>query len=333
MENPGIAPDPLSIPPPSPRSTVALAGGVGGARLADGLAQALPAESLTVVVNIGDDFDYYGLRICPDLDTVCYTLASLANPATGWGLAGETWRLFEGIQRLGGLDWFHIGDLDLATHLERTRRLRQGELLSRICSDFCRSWGVRSQVLPVSDDRVPTIVDTDEGSLPFQEYFVHRKCEPRVKGFRFLDVEAARPAPGVLEAIERADWIVLCPSNPWVSIDPILAVPGIRKAILRRVEAKIPVLAVSPIIAGQTVKGPAAKMYAELGFEPSARSVACHYQPILTGFLIDHKDKGEAEAIQALGLQVRLTDALMKDRLDRARLAGELVDFWRNLKP
>ncbi len=326
-------PSPLSpFPPPPALRVAALAGGVGGARLADGLAQVLPAENLTVIVNIGDDFEFSGLKISPDLDTVCYTLAQIANLATGWGLAGETWRTLEGIQRLGGPSWFHIGDLDLATHLERTRRLHLGEPLSQITRLFCQAWGVRSQVLPVSDDLVPTLVFTDEGSLPFQEYFVHRQCQPKVTGFRFQDVQAARPAPGVIEALSSADLVVFCPSNPWVSLDPILAVPGVRKALMRRKEAGVPILAVSPIIGGLTVKGPAAKMYTELGFKPSALAVAQHYSQLLTGFILDGQDVDQATPVEALGLRVCLTEALMKDRPDRGRLAGELLEFGRLLK-
>ncbi len=317
---------------PSPVQVVALAGGVGGARLADGLAQVLPAGSLTVVVNIGDDFEFMGLKICPDLDTVCYTLAGMANLATGWGLAGETWRTLEGISRLGGPSWFHIGDLDMATHLERTRRLSLGEPLSQITRLFCQAWGVTSRVFPASDDEAPTIVLTEEGPLSFQEYFVHRQCEPKVTGFQFQGVEAARPAPGVLEALACADLIVLCPSNPWVSLDPVLAVPGIRQALAHRKQAGASILAVSPIIGGKTVKGPAAKMYAELGIQPSASAVARHYGDLLTGFIMDHQDAGQSEEIEALSVRVHLTEALMKDRPDRGRLAGELVRFGRALK-
>ncbi|HLF88511.1 MAG TPA: 2-phospho-L-lactate transferase, partial [Anaerolineales bacterium] len=251
---------------------VALAGGVGGAKLADGLAQILPPKNLTVIVNTGDDFEHFGLKICPDLDTVCYTLAGMANPVTGWGLAGETWNALEAIGTLGGSGWFRLGDRDLGTHLERTRRLRSGQSLSQITRDFCRAWGVQPVVLPMSDDPVPTIVQTDEGELAFQEYFVRRQCHPRVRGFHFEGVQHARAAPGMLEVIEGADLIVICPSNPWVSVDPILAIPGVREALTPSPSPSTRggrIVAVSPIIAGQAVKGPAAKMYAELGVEPS----------------------------------------------------------------
>lgn len=301
---------------------VALAGGVGGAKLADGLAQILPPEDLTIIVNTGDDFEHLGLYICPDLDTVCYTLAGLANPETGWGRAGETFHTLEAIEKLGGETWFRLGDKDLATHIERARRLREGQPLGQITQNFCRAWGVQHTVLPMSDDHVRTIVDTHEyGELPFQEYFVHRKCAPRVKGFRFKGIEDAKPAPGILEAIETADAIILCPSNPWVSIDPILAVAGLRSAL----EAKI-VVAVSPIIGGQTVKGPAAKMYAELGIQPSALAVAEQYKNLLAGFVLDTID-----AALAPDVQTHATDTLMKTPADRRRLAEDVLHFIENL--
>ncbi len=300
----------------------ALAGGVGGARLADGLAQILPPENLTVIVNTGDDLEHLGLYICPDLDTVCYTLAGLANPATGWGRSAETWRALETLATLGGPTWFRLGDHDLGMHLERTRRRRLGQPLSQITRHFCRALGIQVSVIPVSDDPLATWVDTDEGALPFQEYFVRRQCQPKVSAFHFNGVEQARPAPGVLEAIRQADLVVFCPSNPWVSIDPILAVPGLRLAIQSR-----PTLAVSPIIGGQTVKGPAAKMFTEMGIEPSALAVARHYGKMLTGFVLDQVDALQAQDIQSLEIKTYLTDTLMRTIQDRGRLAKEVVEF------
>lgn len=297
---------------------VALAGGVGGAKLAHGLAQILPPEDLTVIVNTGDDFEHLGLYICPDLDTVCYTLAGLANPETGWGRAGETWNTMANLKRLGASDWFNLGDQDLATHLERTRRLKAGQPLSRITRDFCAAWGIRHAVLPMSDDPVRTMVDTDEGELPFQEYFVHRRCEPCVKGFRFAGVEVAAPAAGTREAISLADAVVICPSNPWVSIDPILAVCG------SNWQSDLRVIAVSPIIAGKTVKGPAAKMFAELGIEPSALAVASHYENFLSGIVVDSLDSELAKQIR---IPTLVTDTLMTSDADRARLAQETLNF------
>lgn len=303
---------------------VALAGGVGGAKLADGLAQLLPPKNLTIIVNTGDDFEHLGLYISPDLDTVCYTLAGLANPKTGWGRAGETYHLLESLAFLGGETWFRLGDKDLATHLERTRRLHAGETLSDITSLFCRAWGVRHTVLPMSDGSVRTMVNTLEfGELPFQEYFVHQRCEPKVKGFRFVGIESARAAPGVLEAIESADAVVVCPSNPWVSIDPILAVTGIRSALDQK-----KVTAVSPIISGKTVKGPAAKMYSELGVRPSALAVAEHYSSLLTGFVMDRLDAKLAEEIS---IPTMVTDTLMPTQDHRRRLAQDVLDLIRTL--
>lgn len=305
----------------------ALAGGVGGARLADGLAKILPAGDLTVIVNIGDDFSHLGLRICPDLDTVCYTLAGLSNPATGWGLENETWNTLEGLGVLGGPTWFRLGDRDLATHLERTRRLALGQSLSQITHDFCRAWGIAAGVLPASNDSVPTWVYTEEGELPFQEYFVRRQCQPQVSGFRFSGVERASPAPGVLAAIESADLLVFCPSNPWVSLDPILAVPGILPAVRSR-----PVVAVSPIIGGRTVKGPAAKMYTELGIEPSAAAVANHYRDLLAGLVLDWEDAGLADGLRAGGIKALATNTWMHTGEDRLRLAGEVLSFGSELR-
>jgi LPPG:FO 2-phospho-L-lactate transferase len=305
----------------------ALAGGVGGAKLAHGLAQVLPPEDLTVIVNTGDDFEHYGLYICPDLDTVCYTLAGIANPETGWGRASETWNVIENASKLGGPDWFRLGDQDLGTHLERTRRLKEGQALTQITRDFCKAWGVKYTILPMSDQPVRTIVETEDGDLAFQEYFVHRRCEPRVRGFRFDGVDKAEPAPGVREAIQSADVIIICPSNPWVSIDPILTVlsqwekgPGQGK----------PVIAISPIIGGQTVKGPAAKMYRELGIEPSAMAVAKHYCDLATGFVLDTIDKQLQGEIRSLNMRTLVTNTLMNSHEDRKQLAINVLDFVGN---
>lgn len=303
---------------------VALAGGVGGAKLADGLAQLLPPKNLTIVVNTGDDFEHLGLSISPDLDTVCYTLAGLANPVTGWGRHEETFHVLVNLQKLGGPDWFKLGDRDLATHIERTRRLRDGQSLSQITRAFCHAWGVRQPVLPMSDEPVRTMVDTiEDGELAFQEYFVHRKCKPKVKGFRFAGIATARPATGVLDAIEQADGIVVCPSNPWVSIDPILAVPGILRALAEKL-----VVAVSPIIGGQSVKGPVAKMYAELGIQPSALAVARHYGKFLSGFILDKVDENLAQHIL---LPTSVTNILMNNQDARRSLARDVLNLIQTL--
>jgi LPPG:FO 2-phospho-L-lactate transferase len=300
---------------------VALAGGVGGAKLAHGLAQVLPPEDLTVIVNTGDDFEHYGLYICPDLDTVCYTLAGLANPETGWGRVNESWNVIENASKLGGPDWFRLGDQDLGTHLERTRRLKDGQTLTEITRDFCRAWSVEQSVLPMSDQPVRTIVETEEGDLTFQEYFVHRRCEPRVRGFRFEGVGVAEPAAGAREAIQSAEAVIICPSNPWVSIDPILQV-------IKRIDK--PVIAVSPIISGQTVKGPAAKMFSELGIEPSALAVAKHYCDLATGFVLDVLDQQLQENIRSLNMRTLVTNTLMKSLDNRKQLASNVLDFIGN---
>lgn len=311
----------------------ALAGGVGGAKLADGLAQTLPPEDLTIIVNTGDDFSHLGLHIAPDLDTVCYALAGIANPATGWGQVNETWLALESLGQLGGPTWFRLGDRDLGIHLERTRRLKAGQPLSQITRDFCLAWGIKPRILPMSDDPVPTWVYTLEGELPFQEYFVQRQCHPQVTGFRFDGADRARPAPGVIEAMQQADQIIFCPSNPWVSIDPILAITGVRDTInTRRLDKKCIVIAVSPIVGGETIKGPAAKMYRELGIEPSALSVARHYTNLLTGLVLDNLDTHLVQEIHSMDVQTLVTDTIMRSPGDRRRLAEEVLAFGQSLK-
>jgi LPPG:FO 2-phospho-L-lactate transferase len=303
---------------------VALAGGVGGAKLSDGLAQILDSRDLTIIVNTADDFEHLGLYVSPDLDTVCYTLAGLSNPDTGWGRCGDTFQVMENLKIIGGPSWFRLGDQDLATHIERTRRLKAGQLLSQITHDFCHIWNVQSLILPMSDQPVHTIVDTAEGGvLAFQEYFVHLNCEPRVKGFHFNGIESASPAPGILDAIKQADAVVICPSNPWVSIDPILSLPGIRSAL-----AKKCVVAVSPIINGRTIKGPAAKMFSEMGIQPSALSVARHYGNLLTGFILDLRDTNLSRDMLIPNF---VTNTIMKTDDDRCHLAEDVLHFVLNL--
>ena len=300
---------------------VALAGGVGGAKLADGLAQCLPWDDLTVIVNTGDDFNHFDLRICPDLDTVCYTLAGKANPETGWGRAGESWKVMDNLRALGAPTWFNLGDLDLATHLERTRRLHEGQALSAVTAEFCAAWGIAQRVLPMTDQRVSTIVQTrSDGELAFQEYFVHRRCDPVVTGFRFEGIEQAQAADGVLESIQSADAVVICPSNPWVSIGPITALPGVMDA-LRRAKT----IAVSPLIGGKAVKGPAAKMYQDLGIIPSTIAVADHYREFLTAIVLDHADRSEAMQLEHWGIISMVTNILMSSPEDRQRLAREIL--------
>lgn len=307
---------------------VALAGGVGGAKFAHGLAQILPPQDLTIVVNTGDDFEHLGLYICPDLDTVCYTLAGLANPDTGWGRVNETWSVMTNLARLGSPDWFQLGDSDLATHLVRTQRIQSGQPLSRITGDFCRSWGVRPTVLPMCDQPVRTLVHTlENGTLAFQEYFVKLNCQPHVCGFHFEGVESAQPSPGVVKAIEQAQAVIICPSNPWVSIDPILAVNGIKSGMTGK-----KVVAISPIIGGKTIKGPAAKMYSELGMQPSALSVAKHYQGLANGFVLDKIDALLELDIRQVDLQVLVTNTVMSTSDERRRLAEDVLHFIRLLE-
>ena len=306
---------------------VALAGGVGGAKLVDGLASLLLPDDLSIIVNTADDFEYLTLKISPDLDTVCYTLAGLANPVTGWGRLDETWQVFKDVSSLGGPDWFRLGDHDLATHLVRTQCLNQGQTLSGITQAFCRNWGIRHPVYPMSDDPVRTIVNTVDGeSLGFQIYFVKRACQPVVESFTFQGAKDARPVPEALQKIQQSDLVIFAPSNPWVSIDPILSVPGYREAISEK-----PVVAVSPLIGGKALKGPAAKMYRELGVQPSAAAVADHYREFLAGFVMDRIDQGQLEKIERWRIIALVTDILMKDKQSRIRLAGEVLEFGETI--
>jgi len=303
-------------------NVVALAGGVGGAKLAHGLALVLPPKSLTVVVNTGDDFEHLGFHISPDVDTVMYTLAGLANAETGWGLAGETWSFLDALGRLGGETWFRLGDRDLATHVERRRRLEAGQTMTQATQALCAALGVRAAVLPMSDDRLRTLVQTDEGELGFQEYFVHRQCRPRVSGFIFEGADQARPTPQVVQALSAADLIIFCPSNPFVSLGPILALPGVKELVQAR-----PALAVSPIVGGQALKGPAAKMLAELGLDVSAAAVAGYYTGLLRDFVLDALDESLAGELRGQGLRVLVTDTIMRNNVDRARLARQVLAF------
>jgi len=300
-----------------------LAGGVGGAKLVDGLTKILNPDALSVIVNTGDDFEYLSMSICPDLDTICYTLADLAHPKTGWGYREESWVTFDAIAGLGGPNWFRLGDKDLATHILRTSKLNAGETLSDITREFCYQWGVTHSVFPMSDDPVRTIIHTALGeALGFQEYFVHQACQPSVKSIEFRGAKKSRPTPGAIEAIKDADVVIIAPSNPWVSIDPILSVPGYREVI-----SKKPVIAVSPLIGGKALKGPAAKMYRELGYQPSAIAVADHYLDFLTGFVFDSIDRPEIEKIEQRGIFPLISDIIMKDKPDRIRLAQEILNF------
>ena len=308
---------------------VALAGGVGGAKLAHGLS-ALLGDRLTVIVNTGDDFEHLGLHISPDLDTVMYTLGGIANPATGWGIANESWSFLDQIVRLGGPGWFRLGDRDLATHVLRTQALGAGARLTDVTAALCARLGIRSHILPMTDSAVRTIVETVEGPLDFQDYFVGRQCNVTVRSFRFDGVGIARPSPETLAAFADQELaaVVVCPSNPFVSVDPILALAGLRD---RLVHSTRPVIGVSPIIGGTAVKGPAAKMMQELGLEVSAFSVAERYRDILDGFVIDAVDRGMAPRIAALGIEVEVAQTIMTSDADRRALGEVCVSFARRL--
>ncbi|MBN1438675.1 MAG: 2-phospho-L-lactate transferase [Anaerolineales bacterium] len=301
---------------------LALAGGVGGAKLARGLAGILPPKNLTVAVNVADDFELYGLTICPDLDTVMYTLAGIASAETGWGIEGDTFRCLEALRQFQAPAWFRLGDRDLATHLARTRGLWDGETLTRVTRRLCETLGVEQAVLPCTDDILQTIVETEEGDLEFQEYFVRRQCAPSVRGFRLRGLDAALPTRELLAALASADAVVLCPSNPFVSLGPILALPGIREKV-----AAARSVAVTPIVGGEAVKGPLAKMFRELGRDSSALEAAREVGGTVRGFLLDRRDQAFAPQIEALGLQVRTTDTLMRSEADRRRVAEQALEL------
>jgi len=303
---------------------VALAGGVGGAKLAAGLQSVLPAGNLCVVVNTADDFDLWGLHICPDLDTVMYTLAGIANPETGWGIAGESFESLNMLGRYGEDTWFKLGDRDLATHVLRTDRLRSGETLTDITDRLSGALDLASAVLPMTDDPVSTVLDTPEGRLEFQEYFVRRGQKDEVLGVELRGIEDAGPTEAVLAAISGADAIIFCPSNPVVSIGPILALPGMRKALAL---SRAPKVAVSPIVGGRALKGPADKMLLSLGHEVSSAGVAAIYAGLVDGMVVDTVDDDDRAGIEAIGMRVLVTDSVMREAGDRARLASETLEF------
>ena len=310
---------------------VALAGGVGGAKMAQGLALALPPGDLTVIVNTGDDMEHLGLHISPDIDTVLYTLGGIANPETGWGIAGDTTHTLDQLRAYGHDAWFWLGDRDFATHIHRTSRLAVGASLTDATGEQAAGLGIESLILPMTDDPVRTIVNTPGGELAFQDYFVRRRQQDDVTGIRFAGVEAARLPERVRAAIASADLIVLCPSNPIVSIGPILAVPGMREALLA---APATTIAVSPIIGGRALKGPADRMMTTLGHESSALGVARLYAGLVDGYAIDTVDAGEAGAIEReTGMAVLTTGTIMGGPDDRRRLAEELLTFGRALAP
>ena len=310
-------------------TVVALSGGVGGAKLALGLYRTLPPNALTVVVNTGDDFDHLGLRICPDLDTVLYTLAAVEHPEQGWGRRDETWTLMRVMESLGGDTWFRLGDADAALHILRTQRLRSGASLSRVIREFRLRLGISADILPMTDAPVATFVDTDVGELAFQDYFVRLRCQPRVRAIRFAGAATATTTAEVRAALDAdaLEAIVLCPSNPYLSIDPLLAIPDLRSALERR---RVPLIAVSPLIGGTAVKGPTTKIMAELAIDPSADTIASHYHGLIDGLVVDPAD---AAAATQLRLPVFSTPTLMKTLDDRLRLARFVLARARELQP
>jgi len=302
---------------------VALAGGVGAARFLDGLLAMTPPDRVVIVGNTGDDFELHGLHISPDLDTVAYTLAGISDPERGWGIRGDTHECLRSLGRYGRPTWFQLGDRDLATHLYRTELLRQGLGLSEATARICERLGVTAKILPATEARLRTRVDTPEGRLDFQVYFVERRTEPEVTGVVFDGAETARPAPGVLEAIMAASAVILCPSNPLISIGPILAVPGIREA-LRTTPARV--AAISPIVGGKALKGPADRMMHSLGLEPSAVAVARMYRDFLDVFVMDEADRACAPAVEALGMRAVVTQTVMRDAATRRALAATTLE-------
>lgn len=305
---------------------IAFSGGVGGAKLALGLARIVPPDELLIVCNTGDDFDHLGLRICPDLDTVTYTLAGRADRAQGWGLEGETWSCLESLAALGGPSWFRLGDQDLATHLYRTQRLREGAGLGEVTTELCRAFGIASRIVPVSDEPTATMVATPEGELPFQDYFVRHHCAPRVTGLRFAGAEDARIHPQLAAALESPSLqaVIFCPSNPFLSIGPILAIPGLKDSL--KTTGK-PVIAVSPIIGGQAVKGPAAKIMTELGMPATSLAVAKYYHGVIDALVVDEVDRQALSAIRNLGMACEATATLMMDDDDKVQLARMVVEY------
>jgi LPPG:FO 2-phospho-L-lactate transferase len=311
-------------------TVVALSGGVGGAKLVVGLAHAVEPDQLLVIANSGDDFEHLGLTICPDADTLLYAGAGLDNPELGWGRRDETWTFMATLGDLGGPGWFQLGDGDLALHVLRSERLRQGERLSAVTDELRKRLGVGFRIVPMSDDPVRTWVETDAGRLPFQDWFVGRRCAPRVSGLEFVGGSAARPAPGLVEALGARSLaaIVICPSNPLISVAPILAVAGLRAAIER---AGAPIVAVSPLVGGRALKGPAAKMMSELGLGSDALAIARFYAGLIDGLIIDEQDADQAGSIEALGIRALVAPTVMTSLNDRIALAGRTLDLARAL--
>jgi len=312
------------MPPANPKTITALAGGVGASKLLLGLYEVMDPGALTVVVNTGDDITLHGLKISPDLDIVTYTLAGIVDPTKGWGFRGETFHALKRLAAFGRANWFNLGDRDLATHIHRSALLAEGKSLSDATESIRLALGVKSRILPMSDESVPTIIDSSEGALHFQEYLVKRRAEPVVRGIRFDGVENARPAHGVLQAISDANRIVICPSNPLISIGPILAVHGVREALRAR---KKDVVAVCPIVGGKSLKGPSDKMLEQLGYRTSAEGVANLYADFAGTFVIDPFDKSQAQEINKLGMKVVVLPTVMKTGAQKRKLASAILSL------
>ena len=309
---------------------LAITGGVGGAKLALGLSHVLGSEQLHFAVNTADDFTHLGLNICPDIDTLMYTLSGESNIEQGWGRKNETWQFMDALNQLGEDSWFNLGDRDLSVHVTRTQKLRAGITLTQITQSLFSQFGIESSVFPMSDDTVSTLVETDAGTLSFQHYFVKERCIPKVKGFRFEGIESATINTGIRQLLldDDLEGVILCPSNPYVSIDPMLALPEMR-SLLHNCAA--PVIAISPIISGQAIKGPTAKMMQELSIPSSAVAVARHYSDFLDGFVLDSSDIGLEKAVTQLGMSAFTTQTLMVTLQDRIQLAENCLDFINRL--
>jgi LPPG:FO 2-phospho-L-lactate transferase len=301
---------------------VALTGGTGGAKLIEGLAAEVDPGDLTIICNTGDDCVFHGLRISPDIDTISYTLAGIVDGTKGWGIRGDTFAVLGQLRRLGNDTWFHLGDKDLATHVTRTRLLSEGRRLSEITDRICRTLGVRSKILPMSDESVETRLQTPQGEISFQEFFVRERWAQEVTAIRFAGAESSQPAPGVLDAIRCAAAIIVCPSNPITSIGPILAVPGIRPALK---ETGAMVVGVSPVIANMAISGPAHKLMAAMDMEPSALGVARAYADFFDVFVIAHEDESLKAEIDELNVRAVTTDIRMRSLADKKRLAREVL--------
>lgn len=308
-----------------------LSGGVGGAKLVLGMAQVLGANQLQVIANTADDFEHLGLTICPDIDTLTYTLAGIANPETGWGLQNETWHFMDSLEKLGGETWFRLGDRDLATHIRRRELLLAGRSLSEVTAELSQALGVTVPIWPMADDPVRTVIETDAGSLAFQDYFVRRQAQPVARSFHYTGSDQVRAADSALTALQAATSgaIIITPSNPWLSIDPILSLSDIKTTITT---STAPVIAISPIVGGKAIKGPTAKLMREIGIAPSSLSIAEHYRDIIDGLIIDKQDSAQQDAIEAMGIKVKVCNTVMHNLADKTLLAEHVLDFAASMR-